>query len=294
MDSIDIYADRLATGGLTVRALQALDFVAPGQWSNTVGFDNMLRAYTGESDASYLGQVRDRALALFADPAEGYQRGLWIYQAVDATDKKLGTASLAHQVGERFSLLRFLTKFTPDPDTTQSIDLAVKLVAELAAFCYINGLPGDSIGDFVAALGVYERESLIRMAALVAFDGVLPLGPEFVDKVQGILTRISPAQLEENATFQHLKSMVPGGDSLGQLGFLGNTFGSAGGWLSGFVRDHGLTPEALMGRFDSFLEGHNGQMDAVAGFLDMSTNYFEHTGTQSLCRSLIDRAVAEI
>lgn len=294
MDSIDVYADNLATGGLTVRALQALDFVAPGQWQNTVGFDNMLRAYTGETDEAYLGQVRDRALALFADPSEGYQRGLWIYQAVDATDRKLGGASLAHQVGQRFSLLGFLAKFTPDQDTTQAIDLSVKVVAELAAFCYINGLPGDSIADFVAALGVYERESLIRMAALVAFDGVLPLGPEFVDKVQGILGRISPAELEGNATFQSLKSMIPGADSLGQLGFIGNTLGSAGGWIFNFVQEHGLTPEALMGRFDSFLEGHNGQMDAVAGFLDMGTNYFEHTGTQSLCRSLIDRAVAEI
>ena len=213
---------------------------------------------------------------------------------VDATDRKLGGASLAHQLGERFSLLGFLAKFTPKQDTTQAIDLAVKLVAELAAFCYINGLPGDSIGDFIAALNAYERESLIRMAALVAFDGVLPLGPEFLSSVQSLLGRVSPSELEGNATFQSLKSMIPGAGSVGQLGFIGNTFGSAAGWMGSFINEHGLTPDALMGRLNGFLEGHDGQMDAIAGFLDMSTNYFEHTGTQSLCRSLINRAVAEL
>lgn len=294
MEPIYTYADALPTGGLTVLALRALDFAAPGQWSNPVGFDHMIQEFTGESDPATVARIRGRAVQLFEDTSQGYQRGLWIYQMVDSTDRKLGVASLAHQVGERFSLLGFLARFTPKQDTTQAIDLSVKLVAELAAFCYINGLPGDSIGDFVAALGAYERESLIRMAALVAFDGVLPLGPEFLEKVSGILSNLSPAELEGNATFQHLKSMIPGGDTLSQLGFIGTTFSSATGWIGDFIARHGLTPEAIFGRLQGFLEGHDGRMDTIAGFLDVYTNYFEHTGTQSLCRSLIERAVSEI
>jgi hypothetical protein len=36
------------------------------------------------------------------------------------------------------------------------------------------------------------------------------------------------------------------------------------------------------------------KLDYVAAFLDMSTNYYEHTGIQTLAHRLIERAVAEI
>ena len=35
-------------------------------------------------------------------------------------------------------------------------------------------------------------------------------------------------------------------------------------------------------------------MDVVAALIDTHTDYFTHTGTQSLCRSLMNRAIAEI
>jgi hypothetical protein len=294
MDSIVSYADALPTGGLTVTALRALDWVAPGQWVNTVGFDNMVSAFTGETDLALLGQVRERAIALWNDPSQGYQRGLWIYQAVDSTDKKLGMAAMANKIGDRFSWLGFLSKITPQADTTQTIDLTVKLAAELAAFCYINGLPGDSIGDFVAALGAYEREAKIRMAALVAFDGMLPLGPEFIGKVRELLGRISPADLESNQTFAALRGMIPGGDTASQLGFIGQNFGAVSGWIGGLISGTGMTVERIVGGLSSHIEHADGKLDYLAAYLDMATNYFEHTGTQSLCRSLIDRAVSEI
>jgi hypothetical protein len=37
-----------------------------------------------------------------------------------------------------------------------------------------------------------------------------------------------------------------------------------------------------------------GKFDLLAAFLDISTNYMEHTGIQSVSRSLIQRAVGEI
>jgi hypothetical protein len=36
------------------------------------------------------------------------------------------------------------------------------------------------------------------------------------------------------------------------------------------------------------------KLDYLAAFLDISTNYMEHTGIQSVSRSLIERAVGEI
>ena len=254
----------------------------------------MLSAYTGETDPSILQQVSDRSLALFADPGEGYQRALWIYQAVDSTDHKLGNVSLAHQLGARFSALKFLEKLTPNDEVTQTIDLTVKIVAELTAFTYVNGLPGDSIGDFVAALGQFEHDSLIRMAALVTFDGLLPLGPDFLDKVDSSLRGFSAGHLEGNQTFNALKSMIPGGDTLGQLGFIGQTFGSVSSWIGGFVQQHGLTPENIYESLKGRIDGLDGKMDVVAALIDTHTDYFAHTGTQSLCRSLMTRSLAEI
>jgi hypothetical protein len=36
------------------------------------------------------------------------------------------------------------------------------------------------------------------------------------------------------------------------------------------------------------------KLDYLGAFLDVTTNYYTHTGTQTLARRLIERAVAEI
>ena len=42
--------DELPTSNLTISMLNALDFVAPRQWENTVGFVNTIKKVTGETD----------------------------------------------------------------------------------------------------------------------------------------------------------------------------------------------------------------------------------------------------
>ena len=286
--------DGLPADSVTVRALKALDFVAPGQWQNIVGFDNMITAATGESDPNTMTLIRNRAIELFNDPNEGYQRALWIYQTVDATDKTLGMAAMANKVGEKVGFLSFLSKITPKADTTQTIDLTVKLVAELVAFCNVNGLPGDSIGDFVQAIEAYESDNLIRMGALVCFDGLIPLGPDFLEKALNGFNSGGTDALSQNGTFQRLASMIPGGDLGGQHGFIGNAFSSVQGWMSNFVQERGINPETVVANLRNYIEVADDKLDYLAGFLDVSTNYFEHTGTQSLSRSLVTRAVGEI
>jgi len=81
--------------------------------------------------------------------------------------------------------------------------LSLKLVTELVAFCQINGIPGDSIGDFVASLADYSGESLMRMVALVCVDGLIPLGPDFILKVQSTLNQTSPQDLEKTQPSAH-------------------------------------------------------------------------------------------
>ncbi|MBD6615873.1 hypothetical protein FNW02_08525 [Komarekiella sp. 'clone 1'] len=292
--SIFELVDQLPTNNLTISMLKSLDFVAPGEWQNTVGFVNTIKTVTGETDEDLIQQIGERAIYLYNDRSQGYQTALWLYQTVDSTDKALGAAALANKVGEKIPLLGFLNSVTPKPDKAQTIDLTLKLVAELVAFCQINGIPGDSIGDFVASLGEYSGESLIRMVALICVDGLIPLGPDFISKAISGLNQTNPQELEKNSTFQNIKDVIPGNNSAGKLNFIGESFDSVKGWMSSVVNTNNLTPQKVVHNLQGFVEIADDKLDYLAAFLDMSTNYYEHTGTQTLARRLIERAVAEI
>jgi len=286
--------DELPSGGLTISMLNALDYIAPGEWKNTVGFVNTIKEVTAEVDEDLIQQIGERAIYLFNDKSQGYQTALWLYQTVDATDKALGAAIIANKVGEKFPLLGFLNSVTPKAEKGQTIDLTLKLVAELVAFCQINGIPGDSIGDFVAALGEYSGESIIRMVALVCVDGLIPLGPRFIDKALSGISQMNPADLNSNATFSSIKDKIPGNGDGKKLDFIGQSFDSVKGWMSDLVSSNDLSQESVLSRFQGFMEVSADKLDYVAALIDVSTNYYEHTGTQTLARRLIERAYAEI
>ncbi|MFB2770148.1 hypothetical protein ACE1AT_12810 [Pelatocladus sp. BLCC-F211] len=286
--------DELPTNNLTVSMLNSLDFVAPGEWQNVVGFVNTIKTVTGESDESLIQAIGERAIYLYNDRSQGYQRAMWLYQTVDSTDKALGAAAFANKVGEKIPLFGFLNSITPKADKAQTIDLCLKLVAELVAFCSINGIPGDSIGDFVASLGEYSGESLIRMVALVCVDGLIPLGPDFINKALSTISQTNPQDLEQNTTFQNLQEAIPGQNSSSKLNFIGESFNSVQGWMSNLVANNDLTPQKVVRNLQSFAEIADDKLDYLGAFLDVATNYYEHTGTQTLARRLIERAVAEI
>jgi hypothetical protein len=286
--------DELPTNNLTVSMLNSLDFVAPGEWQNVVGFVNTIKTVTGETDEGLIQAIGERAIYLYNDRSQGYQRAMWLYQTVDRTDKALGAAAFANKVGEKIPLLGFLNSITPKADKAQTIDLCLKLVAELVAFCSINGIPGDSIGDFVASLGEYSGESLIRMVALVCVDGLIPLGPDFISKALSTISQTNPQELEHNTTFQNMQEAIPGQNSASKLNFIGESFQSVQGWMSNLVAAKNLTPQKVVQNLQNFVEIADDKLDYLGAFLDVATNYYEHTGTQTLARRLIERAVAEI
>ena len=286
--------DQLPKGGITVNALKSLDFVIPGQWQNIVGFENTIRTVTGETDESLIQQIGDRAVTLFNDKSQGYQRALWLYQTVDSASGALGTAALANQIGQDVGFLGVLKHLTPKPEKAQSIDLCVKLVVELVAFCQINGIPGDSIGDFLSALKDYSGESLMRMAALVCFDGLVPLGADFALKGLNSIKQMTPSDLEHNQTFKGVESLIPGNNSTGKLGFITQSFESTKGWMENFVTSHDLTPDKVVNNLSNFVEISKDKLNYLGAFLDMYVKYYEHTGVQTLTRRLVERAVAEI
>jgi len=286
--------DELPTSGTTVKALNALDFVVPGQWQNLTGFTNTIRAVTGETDESMIQAIGERAVYLYNDESQGYQRAMWLYQTVDNAAGALGAAAFANKVGQDISFLGFLSNLTPKPEKLQSLDLCVKLVVELVAFCQINGIPGDSIGDFLAALGDYSGESLMRMAALVSFDGLIPLGGDFIQKGLSTISQTTPDELEKNQSFKSVKPLIPGGDSAGQLNFIGQSFDSVKGWMGNFVSERNLTQQTLLDRVRGVVDVGADKLDYVGAFLDVAVKYYTHTGTQTLARRLTERAVAEI
>ena len=226
--SIQQLVDELPTNNLTISALRSLDFIAPGEWQNVVGFANTIKTVTGETDEDTIQLIGERAIYLYNnDRSQGYQRAMWLYQTVDSTDKALGAAVLANKFGEKI--------LTPKAEKAQTIDLCLKLVAELTVFCKINGIPGDSIGDFVSSLGECSSESFIRMAALVCFDGLIPLGSSFAGSALSWISQTSPNELEKNLTFQNIKDAIPGQDSGDKLNFIGESFNSVTVWMDNLV-----------------------------------------------------------
>src|SRR3954469_23060660 len=94
--------DELPENNLTTKMLHALDFVAPGQWRNIVGFENTIKVITGETDEALIQKIGERAIALYNDRSQGYQRALWLYQTAETVSNAMGAAALSNKVGERF------------------------------------------------------------------------------------------------------------------------------------------------------------------------------------------------
>jgi hypothetical protein len=284
-DSIIQLVDTLPANNLTVKVIKALDYIVPGEWENIVGFDNTIKAVTGESDANAIMAIRNRAIELYNDKSNGYQRAIWLYKTIDSADRALGAAAMANKVGEKIGLLGFLNKLTPKADTTQSVDLCLKIVVELLAYSKLNGLPSLNPAEFVRTISEnYTGASLMRMATLVSVDGLLPLGPNFLQKVQGTLDDKGQSAFANNPVFSSVSGLIPGDD---KLGFIASTFGAVSVWMNNLVGSVGLTPQGIFEHIGGFIEFSDDKLDFVAAFLDQATNYYEHTGIQTVARRLI-------
>lgn len=282
----------LAQSRLTPTVLNALDYVVPGEWQNVTSLDDVIRTQLGVVDPTELARIKERALALWQQKPH-YQRALTIFRAVDTADKAVAAAVAANAVGNTFSFLGFLDKITPKPDTVQALDAALKLAAEVAAFATLRGLPVHSLAEaqaFPAALATYAKADMMRLAAWITIDGILPLGPEFVQKIVSIVQGVDTSALSNNALFTAIKGYLPGGSVEEQKGFLLSTLGSGASYVSSFVSARGLTRESLASKLGTLVNVADKGMDALAAGLDVSTDYFSHTGLQSVARVLVHDA----
>lgn len=282
----------LPQSSITTGVLSGLDYLAPGQWKNTTVFSELITETTGETDPATIQAIGARALALYTDPKQGYQRAVWCFQTVDSVDKTVVAASAMNLIGEKLGL-GFLTRFTPKPETAQAVDAAVKFACELSTFCLTNGLPGDSVADFSKAVVNYSKEDSMRLTAFVALDCVLPLGPNFMDKLMTTINGLDASSLSGNKLFAAVAQYLPG-DLAAQHALVKQNLAASASHLSAMASTKGISQAGVLEKIRQYVAISDDKLDVIAAGLDMSTNYFEHTGIQTVARRVISRAYAEI
>lgn len=288
-ESIVDLVDNLPTDNITVKVLKALDFAVPGEWENFVSFDNAISRITGETEPGKIEEIRNKAYELYDDKKNGYQTAIWLYKTLDTTDKALGAAALADKIGDTFSFIPFLKQLTPKADSLQSIDLKMKLVAELIAYSKINGLTLSPLKFAANLKDNYQDEALMRMVALICLDGVLPLGANFISKIRNDISQRE--NLEDNPAFSQISELIPTSD---KKGFINESFQAVEDWMDNLINSVGLNRESISNNLGNLIEIADDKLDYLAAFLDSSVNYFEHTGIQTVARKVIKQAYQEV
>ena len=291
-ESLHAVLEGLPQTSLTTHVLGALDYIVPGEWQNITVFEAMVKDVTSETDDALIQQVGERAIQLYADESTGYQKAVSVYRGIDSASTVAGAAAMANLAGQRFEILSFLQHVTPKADTTQAIDAGIKLAGELVGFTLTNGLPGDSVGDFVSALVNYGKEEKMLLAAWLAIDCVLPLGPDFIQKIIEALD--GPLEtIQENRVFKFVSNHLPGGIGE-QRDTIKRNIEESRGHLESMVSSQGITQEGVLAKVKEYVAFADDKLDLVAAALDLGTNTFEHTGIQTVARRVISRAYGEI
>jgi hypothetical protein len=291
-ESLHAVVEGLPQSSLTTHVLGALDYLVPGEWQNITVFETMVKDVTGETDDALIQPVGERAIQLYADESTGYAKAVSVFRGIDSGSTVAGAAAMASLAGQRFEILSFLQDVTPRPDVTQAVDASLKLAGELVAFTLTNGLPGDSVGDFVSALASYTKEEKMRLSAWLAIDCVLPLGPDFIHKMLGALE--GPLEsIQDNRVFRFVSTHLPGGIAE-QRDAIKRNIEQSRGHLEATVAAQGITQAGVLDKVKQYVAIADDKLDLVAAALDLGTNTFEHTGIQTVARRVISRAYGEI
>jgi hypothetical protein len=277
-----------------VLALKGIGTLVPGGWRNLTSADELIAAVVGSNDPTLIAQVRRRADDLSRARHEGYSRAMSLYDAVNRSQKAAGGLRVLANVAGGLPLVKQMAKLTPASDTLQAVDLSLKVGAEMLAFTQVNGLPGDSFGDFAASLSEYAGEASVRMAALVCFDALLPLGDQALHRLDDLLSQVAPRQLRDLPAYAGMAPLIPGRGDEAHLNFLRQGVDTWLGWAGGFVGGLGLTGQKAVRALESTLGPWQGGFEQLASFLDAFTDTYQHTGVQAIARRLVERAAAEI
>jgi len=286
--------ERLPRRNLTVLSLRGISTLVPGGWRNVTSAEELISEVLGTSDPELMQQVRQRADQLSRARHEGYTRAMSLYDAVNRSQKAAGGLRVLANVTGGLPLVKRLANLTPPTDTLQAADLSLKVASEMLAFTQVNGLPGNSFSDFRASLNEYAGEAKVRMAALVCFDALLPLGDQALERMDGLLGRVGHQELRQLPAYAGMASMIPGRGDDAHLNFLRRGVDTWLDWAGGFTGQLGLTSQRAVRALETTLGPWQGGFQQLAIFLDAFTDTYQHTGVQAVARRLVDRAAAEI
>jgi len=286
--------ERLPRRNLTVLALRGISTLVPGSWQNQTSPEALISEVLGSDDPDLVQQVRARADELSRARHEGYRRALSLYDAVNRSQKAAGGLRVLANVAGALPLVKRLAVLTPASQTLQAVDLSLKVAAEMLAFTQVNGLPGDSFAAFGDSLREYSGEARVRMAALVCFDALLPLGDNALHRLDGLLGQVGSRELHQLPSYAGMASLLPGRGDAAHLSFVRRGVDQWLGWADGFVGDFGLSGQRAVRALESTIGPWHGGMEQLATFLDAFTDTYSHTGVQAVARRLVERAAAEI
>ncbi len=296
MSEIQDALHELASARLTPTVLNALDFVVPGEWYDAHSLEDVIEHSLEVDDPVEAARIKERAEALWEERPH-YRRALTVFRAADSFDKATAAAVMAAKAGSAFSFLGILDRFTPKPDTSQAIDAALKLTAEVLGFALLRGIPVTSLTEakaFPATLATYARADMMRLAAWITIDGMLPLGPDFVAKIRETVRTVDLSVITNNKLFQQLKEMLPGGSDEDHKNFVLAALDSGQAFLTEFVKARGIEPADVMDSLGGVVNIAESGAELLAATLDATTNYYAHTGLQSVARVLVMDAAAEL
>ena len=266
----------------------------PGGWRNLTSADELIADVLGSNDPELIARVRARADALSRARHEGYSRAMSLYDAVNRSQKAAGGLRVLANVAGALPLVKQMATLTPASETLQAVDLSLKVGAEMLAFTQVNGLPGNSFGDFAASLREYTGEASVRMAAMVCFDALLPLGDDALKRLDSLLGSVGQKDLRSLPAYGGMASLIPGRGDEAHLSFLRQGVDTWLGWAGGFASGLGLTGQKAVRALESTIGPWQGGFDQLATFLDAFTDTYQHTGVQAIARRLVERAAAEI
>jgi len=286
--------ERLPRRNLTVLALRGISTLVPGSWQNQTSPEALISEVLGSDDPDLVQQVRARADELSRARHEGYRRALSLYDAVNRSQKAAGGLRVLANVAGALPLVKRLAVLTPASQTLQAVDLSLKVAAEMLAFTQVNGLPGDSFAAFGDSLREYSGEARVRMAALVCFDALLPLGDNALHRLDGLLGQVGSRELHQLPSYAGMASLLPGRGDAAHLSFVRRGVDQWLGWADGFVGDLGLSGQRAVRALETTIGPWHGGLEQLATFLDAFTDTYSHTGVQAVARRLVERAAAEI
>lgn len=270
--------------------LEAMDFIIKDGYQNPSNIQQFIRQVLGNIANEDVAKVEQIVNGWLVDDNQPYKRTLLLYRVAEYAGTAMGSATLAKQLGEDFSFLSSLNKISPRTEHTQMADFLVKFGCEIMASLSLQGLPTDmqGIGN---QINHFKNETAVRMATLIAIDGLLPLGPNFVQKISDTLQNGGQSNLMNQINLGGVQQFFGSNQSVQQIWQrLVEIFQSSQQTITQFLAQKGINQANVSQQLGNVVNFSADKVDYVSAYLDMTTNYIYHSGSLTVLRKMIENA----